>query len=343
MKYLLMSFSFLILSLKANAQYTCLDRLTENLGIHSEFYSNPKILESILKEDMMLFDQEDVAINILPKIATPILLDPMINTIKNAVLTKHAPVMNFVCIALAQGLIPQLSDEEKVYVVKTLNHTYLLEEITKLMRNDVNVMVRIRDFVLQKRAQLGMSNFVGIMRTSGDLFMSAKMTSMDIAMERFVRVRRANNFAWHEVLKTREGLRLNILEAISTDVSNSFNDNAIVGGALATEMPRRVYVDSDKRVLVYDITQRWMTMYETWNLSFITGNLTELQLLYPKLIMPSVINAQPRDYIFNRGLSLWLTSNFYLFAKIRGNDSSLPRGRELSELWGRLNRLYLGL
>jgi len=82
-------------------------------------------------------------------------------------------------------------------------------------------------------------------------------------------------------------------------------------------------------------------MYETWNFAFITGNLDFPNLLYPKLLIPSVILADANSYLYKRVLALWLSIHFYLMASLAGHDHhAFSFHRNLSTLWGKINLSY---
>ena len=91
----------------------------------------------------------------------------------------------------------------------------------------------------------------------------------------------------------------------------------------------------------YLFNDEWTDLYQTWNLAFVTGNLTDLHIIYPKLLIPSVINASSDDYLFHRALSLWPTANFVLFNKSKGIESlAFAQQEELAQLWGQINVKY---
>ena len=72
-------------------------------------------------------------------------------------------------------------------------------------------------------------------------------------------------------------------------------------------------------------SQKWASDYLTWNLAFITGNQGDFDLLLPKLLIPSVISADPEQFMFRRVYSLWLSINFCLFRNLQGNSKKASK------------------
>jgi hypothetical protein len=323
------------------AHSSCLEKFKNLLNFPRHIKTNPKSIQDILTNDMMLADQEDVEKLFIKELKSPVSLTPMIEEIETAIIKKHPAINEFICTAIGLGLIGKVSHSDYSVIYKTIQHTYVLEKITLLMRADHQAMDRIANHLFEVRKSLGLDTHFNIFLETKQLFMPAKMISMDIAMSRFSSTRRENVFSSENESKTKIGLQVNIVEAMLTDISAEFFDNAKVGKALASEMPKKVEINGEDRVINYYLEDYWMPLYETWNLAFITGNLTSLEVLYPKLLIPSVINANKNDYIFSRGLSLWLTTNFYLFKIQKGIDRPLRKGRELSELWGKINLKYI--
>ncbi|MBC7365813.1 MAG: hypothetical protein H7343_03215 [Undibacterium sp.] len=53
-----------------------------------------------------------------------------------------------------------------------------------------------------------------------------------------------------------------------------------------------------------------------------------------------MINTEPENYLFNRGLSLWTTINFQLFARRKGMASVMLNHGLIATLCGEVNRRY---
>ena len=116
----------------------------------------------------------------------------------------------------------------------------------------------------------------------------------------------------------------------------------MAGAVLAAIPPKTITLTADAaRNTQWDLSQNWDSLYESWNLAFITGNATYLQVYYPKLLIPAVIAADRLSYISNRAMSLWVSLNFRLFAAFTGKpDLQVPNKEALTELWGAINLKY---
>ena len=102
-------------------------------------------------------------------------------------------------------------------------------------------------------------------------------------------------------------------------------------------------VSAGTRLLKLDLSQDWVSRYETWNMCFITSNLDLdfLPILYPKLLAPAVMNAESDDYIVVRGMGLWLSLNFYMFNKLTKTPSATLANKDsLAAKWGEINLKY---
>ena len=61
----------------------------------------------------------------------------------------------------------------------------------------------------------------------------------------------------------------------------------------------------------------------------------------PKLLIPSVIDAEPDKYLFNRALALWTSINFQYFAKLKGNpDVEFKNREQIAHVLGDINYKY---
>ncbi|MBF0314209.1 MAG: hypothetical protein HQK52_12400 [Oligoflexia bacterium] len=140
-------------------------------------------------------------------------------------------------------------------------------------------------------------------------------------------------------------LILNILEAVGEDLLQGNRDNAHAGLVLATNPFSGTHLIEKTREYKHHFDPHWASLYETWNLAFITANIGDLRVLYPKLLIPSVINAAPEDYLYYRTLSLWLALKLYLYAKIKDQkehreELKVPHSSELAQILGAINAKY---
>jgi len=119
-----------------------------------------------------------------------------------------------------------------------------------------------------------------------------------------------------ELFRKNAGLKLNIMEAVVKDVGAGHLDNAHVGAKLALMAVQSIEVVGAERGVKQVLPPGWVTLYQSWNLAFLVANLENLDLLIPKLLIPTVLDAEPEDYLFRRGVVLWYVANMTLFCLI---------------------------
>ncbi|MBI4139749.1 hypothetical protein HY483_02185 [Candidatus Woesearchaeota archaeon] len=92
----------------------------------------------------------------------------------------------------------------------------------------------------------------------------------------------------------------------------------------------------------FSLSQRWVSLYGTWNMTFILGNMDELDLLFPKLFIPSLINAKTENAGGVRLISLWISVNNFFFRKCdRIRTVQGPRKKEvMARAWAEINKKY---
>lgn len=158
-------------------------------------------------------------------------------------------------------------------------------------------------------------------------------------------------------------VRINIYEAGITEYKNGFKINAISAYALAEDLkdnsPYGMFkkkgvipeqnddkfystiTEKGNLFLDIDASQDWVSLYITWNLAFILGNLENLDLLFPKLLMPSIINAKSNNFLGVRVVSLWLSINHFLFRNSKNLEVIGPSNKiQMAKAWGKINKKY---
>ena len=174
------------------------------------------------------------------------------------------------------------------------------------------------------------------------MFEPTKIVGMDMVYRSRAIVRKNGVITDAEIKSQQDGLKLNILEAAVTDTKAGYADNAIVGAVLSAISPDTVSLSPDgNKVMLFHLSRKWASLYETWNLAFCTGNLAYLQMLYPKLLIPAVIDADNNEYLINRSAALWLSTIFHQFAALNKKaDAPVPNKKELARVWGKVNLKY---
>lgn len=164
-----------------------------------------------------------------------------------------------------------------------------------------------------------------------------------------------------------KGLIVNIYEAGITEYKNDLKDNAMCAHALCESLvaeppassytktkaiPKTIDIKKDafynslgnenNYLSVTHFSQEWASLYETWNLAFVLSELDNLEVLMPKLLIPSVVAAEKENYMATRVLALWFSINTFIFRML--DDIPSVKGpankKEMAEAWGAINKKY---
>lgn len=320
----------------------CVFILEGKLEIYSYDQTDPALLQEILADDMHLADLPGLSERWDAELTKPQSLRPMLGQVTSGIIERQPELADFICEALGQDLV-KMEEGSKSVINRVIHHTYLLEKLTQEMAHDWHFMVSVQNHLLKKREAFGIpSDFMGSVRRlheiTGDIFEPVKTKTMDWVFSEYERIRQRGHILDEEISARQNGTKFNILEAAITENNHGHTDNAMAGIALAVNPPKTIRIVGDHRFLEYDLSQDWVSLYESWNMAFITANINHLDVLYPKLLIPSVINAEAPEYLFNRALSLWVSINFHLFAQLEQKpDRILPHKQELAKIWGEVN------
>jgi len=328
--------------------HACVDTVFERLGIDLGMKTDPALLASILRDDMFLDDFPPVRALFAESLAAPVPLRPMLVRTRAAIVSRQPAIRDFLCAALERDLIPMVLDEKSNAIIRrSVHHAFLLDALTEEIVDNLSFMTAIQKHLLTKRAAFGIrGDLVGALEDfkriyGGRMFEPTKIVSADLRYTAGAMIRQRGSITEEEIKNAQVGQKLNILEAAVTENAAGFGDNALVGAALSAIPPRTITLDPDTTAFEFDVSQRWTTLFESWNLAFVTGNVAHLQIVYPWLFIPSVIGADKQDYLFHRSSALWLTSLFHQFAMLtRKPDAPIPNKHALARLFGQTNLAY---
>lgn len=160
-----------------------------------------------------------------------------------------------------------------------------------------------------------------------------------------------------------ELVRINIYVAGITEYNNNLKTNAVSAHVLSENLiidpPQTIF--KDKKIIpelsnntfynqiteknnlfpVVTLSQEWTSLYTTWNMVFVLGNLQDLDIIFPKLLIPSIINAESENFLGARFISLWLTINHAIFRKARKSEILGPVNKtEMAKAWSIINKKY---
>jgi hypothetical protein len=326
----------------------CMDDVLKRLGIDLGTKTDPALLASILREDMLLDDFAPARALLAASLAEPVPLRPMLERARAAIVSRQPAMRDFLCAALERDLIPTVSDEKSRAIInRSLHHAFLLDALTEEIVDNPSFMVAIQAHLLEKRAAFGIrGDLVGALEDfkrlyGGRMFEPTKFVSADLRYTAAAVIRQRGSITEEEIKNLQGSQKLSILEAAVTEGAAGFGDNALAGAALAAIPPRTITLDPDTTAFEFDVSPRWTSLFESWHLAFITGNVTHLQIGYPLLFIPSVIGADSQDFLFHRHSALWLTTLFYQFAMLTGKpDAPIPNKQALARLLGQINLPY---
>ena len=131
---------------------------------------------------------------------------------------------------------------------------------------------------------------------------------------------------------------LNILEAVLNDIKLGFPENAEAGVILQKNNPGHLLSDdgtgagpttldqdpnnwySQSISYHFPLSQKWDDLYSVWNMAFVS-HYPEWPFFIAKLATPAVscYQSNPNEYLFFRGLDLWMHVNWYNRLKLKPN------------------------
>jgi hypothetical protein len=324
----------------------CVDEAAKKLGIDINMKTDTKLLGDILENDMHLKDLTSVQSLFRTDLEAEQSLLPMLQQVRKGLTVTHPAVGATICIALKDPTTANIFTSPNPEIIKrTIHHMFLLEKIVNKLANDRAFMGEVNTHLKDKvNSMTPHKSFLGhiydLFKAAG-FFGVAKEHSINGAMNDYIQFREKNLITHEESEERKSGLVTNVMEATIADFASGFPYNAEAGEMLAKDHPSVIRIVGPNRVIEYVNRMEYAQLYETWNLAFITGNLDYLNMLYPKLLIPSVLLADANSYLYHRVLALSLSINFYLMASLQNKPRiNFEGSRELAALWGHINIRY---
>ena len=319
----------------------CVRTASQQLGLNSLTQTDPVMLRDVLENQMFLGDFQPFKTRIQRYLDAPAPLGAFMASIESGIISKHPVFVKFLC----QGLQDHLFSDAHAYsdqVKRIVHHTFLLDLLTREMIADDIFMLAVRDHYNKKRTEYDVDTSVGVYEATGNnLFETAKMFSASIAFDQYVDFRARARLTPADLLEKNIGLFANIAEATATDAAHGFGYNMMAGRLLAKDLVKKLWTDGPHTEIKQRLVTGWSELYENWNMAFISGNLSDLDILYPKLLIPCLINAAPEDYLYRRGLALWVSANMVLLRKvIQPGFQSIGPFPKAADSWGKINAAY---
>src|SRR5262245_49180335 len=114
-------------SLMAMTTEVCVHKAIEAMGIKDNLWSDPALIDDILRNDMHLADLPGIKNLLSNKLTQSLPLDPMVNAIRSGITNKHPAIAEFLCKAHKQNLLYQINTK------RIMHHMFILDDIVSGM------------------------------------------------------------------------------------------------------------------------------------------------------------------------------------------------------------------
>ncbi len=322
------------------------DQAFEQLGINFQMHTNPKLLKQVLEEDMYLGGFSLFVDEIQELLRTETSLAPMLNAMRSGILKRHPAIADFLGVAVKKNLFGDVSPIAQ-NIERSLHQTFLLEELVSRM-SDLPFLIALERYFSDMKQKTGIRDsgwgeYFDVLRLTKSPFQAAKLVTIDKGtMPQYIDFRQRIHLTDKDLKKKNNGLYLNILEARAADRYRKACDNAMVASVLSTSLVRELRVDDRRGVVIQEVATGWASLYQTWNSPFVLRNLEDVEYILPKLLIPKVINSEPSEYLYYRGIALWATTNFILMRRVH-KKTPVPIAAEMRSLaaeWAKINLKY---
>lgn len=302
--------------------------------------TNPIIIKEIAQKEMYLMDFEPLKEDLEPLLKTSFSTTQMLTTIRKAIFDKHPALKEFIVEGVKSGLFDSM-DCDRVVIDKIIHRMVLLQLVVRKMIESPQFTKDLRVHYHKMCKQLGMRtsffySVIDVFKATGDAFETAKVLTMDHVIAHYEKLREPNDFWKTQLKKRNKGLFANMFEATAADYVRGFKDNALAGFVLNMSLINKMEVVGENSAVKLHLDKGWMSLYEAWNLAFCFGKVGNADLLIGKLLIPEVIDANEEDYLFHRGLALWVAAHIVLFYRLNGGGKDPAVNAQMEELGRRL-------
>ena len=262
--------------------------------------------------------------------------------------SKNEYLMNFIknCENKSfKTLEKKFKEEGNEILPDVIGYTMVLQNLTKESAEDYQFLEDLYYTVKKRRKELGAFKEL-------PLFHKIKLLSIEVPFLRYFRYYKTR------VIEPKSGaltIAINIIEATWTDYKSGKKGNAKAGIVLAKNKCGLKEVDKrtgagpsgwseDGKMIErsYPFPKEWASLYQTWNMCFVT-RFQDFLYVMPKLLIPQVADYhdKPRNYMYNRAIALYLYLNFASFdyvEKKKLNKKMIQwQDNELTMEWSKAN------
>ncbi len=314
------------------------------LCLRAGMMTDPALLKSIVEGEMYLADFDPMHNRLRDAMAQPESFDPMLQAIRSAILRRHPAIQEFLAAAIEERLL-QGAARIPAVILMTCHRIFLLEILVQEMIKSPEFLLQLHRHYGAKLRELGIGkSFLAaardVYRATEDLFETAKFLTVDNSIRQYLELRAKTALTAEDLKKRNKGLFLNIFEATVSDYARGYRDNALGGVALSMSMVQDMGIEGSNRMVVLNFKPGWAELYETWNLAFVCGKVGNADIILPKLLIPQVIAAEPRHYLFVRAITLWASAHMLMFYRLNGGGKDPKVCDEMAAIarrWGQTN------
>jgi len=249
-----------------------------------------------------------------------------------------------------------LKGKERLYGIDS---RYLVRSFFRALRISHNLFETIKAFSVDPGMtyiRLGRGSKAITKFTIQDLYVQNKLNYIEFKL--------LSSLTKKGPMRLFELIKLNIYEAGISEFEHGRKINSIsafeLNENISVNPPRVVFVK--KEVIpehaqddFYDLivrsenlfpsltlSQRWASLYTSWNMAFVLGELDNLDIVFPKLLIPSLIDVKSENFFGVRCISLWLTINTFFFRQYSGTQHvpGPSNKNEMAQAWARINKRY---
>lgn len=244
--------------------------------------------------------------------------------------------------------LKKLNKKQKRQMTRLLHYMLVLDRLTQIMSEDLELMKRVKDYYLSQRKlwlkSKGIKQYINMLKAVG-ASKTLKVSLIDKAFSQYLDYRE-KGIQKGTLLHKNLGLLANIKWAGNLDKKNGYTENAKVGNQFLTRkrfstkgLVQKIEIGDKKRV-VQHFPKNWTNLYHSWNLAFVLGSMDHQKYFVAKLAIPTVLNSAPKYYLMTRTMALWVTSNIVLGHMIKGRKGVRIFGKKLIKDFGAINLAF---
>jgi len=244
---------------------------------------------------------------------------------------ENAPLTEFLCEAVNNAdLWPRVGTERKASVKRAVHYALLIEKIIQITQDNTST-----DFLHNML-------YASLNPLLDDPDVPLTQVANTFEMAKLYTISH-NVMSWaapNDCCQFNPGataFKVNVMEAVMEDIRLGYPSNAQAGLAMTLAPTKRV-----------STTKEHKDLYTAWNMAFVS-HYPNNPYFYAKLLTPSVLCSEPKYYIYNRVIGLYVHLWSTLLSRVlRLNDPDAPGIVEdidwinpaMTKRWGVINNVH---